>query len=199
MTENSIFWDIGANVGLYSIYAAKMNNCRVYSFEPSVFNLELLARNIFINQLHHKITIIPIALSNILSENIFRMSSTQWGGALSTFGLNIDQNGNDFNQIFEYKTIGLTMNQAVSLLNIPVPDFIKIDVDGIEHFILMGGDSILQNVKGVLIEINDEFSEQSDISSKLLQEAGLSLYKKCKEGVDGELKQFNQLWTRDVG
>ena len=51
MEDNSVFWDIGANVGLYSIYCAKYNKSKVYSFEPSVFNLELLARNININDL----------------------------------------------------------------------------------------------------------------------------------------------------
>ena len=49
--HNSILWDIGANVGLYSIYAAKRRNCQVFAFEPSVFNLELLARNIYLNNL----------------------------------------------------------------------------------------------------------------------------------------------------
>lgn len=47
----SVIWDIGANVGLYSVYAAKSRGARVFAFEPSVFNLELLARNIFLNQL----------------------------------------------------------------------------------------------------------------------------------------------------
>ncbi|EMN13016.1 methyltransferase FkbM domain protein [Leptospira borgpetersenii str. Brem 307] len=47
IAENAVFWDIGANVGLYSIYAAKQKNAKVFSFEPSVFNLELLARNTF--------------------------------------------------------------------------------------------------------------------------------------------------------
>lgn len=45
--NEAVLWDIGANVGLYSIYAAKRGRVRVFSFEPSVFNLELLARNIF--------------------------------------------------------------------------------------------------------------------------------------------------------
>src|SRR4051812_37306235 len=49
--EGSVLWDIGANVGLYTCYAAKARGCRVFAFEPSVFNLELLARNIFFNQL----------------------------------------------------------------------------------------------------------------------------------------------------
>jgi FkbM family methyltransferase len=194
--SDSVVWDIGANVGLYSIYAAKLKNCRVFSFEPSVFNLELLARNIFLNKLQHLITIVPVALSNQLSENLFRMSSTQWGGALSTFGENIDQDGNEFKEVFEYKTVGLTMEQAVDLLKLPLPQYIKMDVDGIEHFILQGGTKVLQNVKSVLVEINDEFTEQSELSAKLLSNAGLILHKKCFEGVESRLRQYNQWWVR---
>ena len=76
----SVLWDVGANVGLYSIYAAKAQNCRVYAFEPSVFNLELLARNIFLNKLQNQITIIPLAVSDQLGLSFFKMSTTTWGG-----------------------------------------------------------------------------------------------------------------------
>jgi len=86
LPEGSILWDIGANIGLYSIYAAQKKNCRVYAFEPSVFNLELLARNIYLNKLSNKICIVPFALSDGLSISSMRMTSTEWGGALSTFG-----------------------------------------------------------------------------------------------------------------
>lgn len=80
LAEGSVLWDIGANIGLYSIYAAKARNCRVYAFEPSVFNLELLAKNIFLNGLQNRITIVPIALSDSLAVNTFRMSNTELGG-----------------------------------------------------------------------------------------------------------------------
>src|SRR3990167_8176822 len=83
--EKSVFWDIGANIGLYSLYAAKRRHCRVWAFEPSVFNLELLARNIFLNKLTYQICIVPIALNEELSENLIRMTTTDWSGALSTF------------------------------------------------------------------------------------------------------------------
>ena len=55
--ENKIiFWDIGANIGLYSIYAAlKYTNIEVVSFEPSTSNLRILTRNISINKLEEKI------------------------------------------------------------------------------------------------------------------------------------------------
>lgn len=191
--QGTIVWDIGANVGLYCIYAAKSRGCRVYAFEPSVFNLEILARNIFINNLQQLITIVPIALSDKISENLFQMSSTQWGGALSTFGEGIDQNGDPMKEVFEYKTMGISMIDAVNMLNIPMPDHIKMDVDGIEHLILKGGTEVLKNVKSILIEINDSFVEQSDLSKNILETAGLKLFKKCN--VDSS-NQFNQWWTR---
>ena len=51
-----LFIDIGANIGLYSIYAAiKHSNSEVISFEPSTSNLRVLSRNISINKLEEKI------------------------------------------------------------------------------------------------------------------------------------------------
>ena len=34
LPEGSVLWDVGANVGLYSVYAAKKRRCRVWAFEP---------------------------------------------------------------------------------------------------------------------------------------------------------------------
>ena len=110
---NSVFWDIGANVGLYSIYAAKTKNTITYSFEPSVLNLEFLAKNIFLNNLQKNINIIPIALADKNGINIFNMSNTLWGGALSTFSKTHDQNGKDLNITFKYNTIGINGTEHV--------------------------------------------------------------------------------------
>jgi FkbM family methyltransferase len=191
--SGSILWDVGANIGLYTIYAAKARNCCVYAFEPSVFNLELLARNIFLNALVSQVNIIPIALSDKVGSSIFRMSNTDWGGALSSFGENFDHNNNVFKEIFEYQTLGISMTDAVKLLKIPAPQFIKIDVDGIEHFILRGGTDILNKVEGVMVEINDDFIEQAEETAMHLINSGLSLYRKCSLGSDNI---FNQWWIR---
>ena len=40
MNDDSVLWDIGANVGIYSIYAAVSKRANVIAFEPSFFNLE---------------------------------------------------------------------------------------------------------------------------------------------------------------
>ena len=79
LPEACTLWDVGANVGLYSVYAAKKKNFRVIAFEPSVFNLELLARNLFLNDLQDKVTIAPFALSDGLGTSVMHMTTTEWG------------------------------------------------------------------------------------------------------------------------
>ncbi|OPH11092.1 FkbM family methyltransferase [Cylindrospermopsis raciborskii] len=199
--ENVVLWDIGANVGLYSVYASVTKNCTVFAFEPSVFNLELLARNIFLNGLSQKVTIIPLPLSDRISLSSMRMTSTEWGGALSTFGKEFGFDGEPIKQTFEFSTLGMTMDEAVTLLKIPTPDFIKMDVDGLEHFILQGGANVLKNTKGVLIEVNDDFEEQAKSCHDLLVNAGLSLKEKRHSDIiasstSGFANCYNQIWVR---
>ena len=200
--KDSILWDVGENIGLYSIYAAKRQNCRVWAFEPSVFNLELLARNISVNGLSKQICIVPAALSDNLGSSQMRMTTTEWGGALSTFGQDFGWDGKAIRQVFEFQTIGLSMENAAQLLKIPQPDYIKMDVDGLEHFILKGGFSVLSQVKQVLIEVNDDFHEQAEQCHSLLSKAGLVLKEKrhsdyIASNTQGFQNSYNQIWSRD--
>ncbi len=200
MPIGEVFWDIGANVGLYSIYAAKTKKCIVYSFEPSVFNLELLSRNIYLNKLQNKITIIPLPLSDHLKKNSLIMSNTDWGGAMSTFGENYGHDGKKINKKFQFSTIGISIDEIVRLLKVPIPKYLKIDVDGIEQLILKGAKKNLSQIKSILIEVNDDFIEQRDSVSQILQNAGFKLKeKKHSEMFEGDKSfsnVYNQIWDR---
>ena len=202
MPDGAVLWDVGANIGLYSAYAAKKRNSRVWAFEPSVFNLELLARNIHLNGLTDQICIVPLALSDCLATNSMRMTTTEWGGAMSTFGLDFGWNGEAIRQVFEFRTIGLSIDDAVQRLGIPMPDYVKMDVDGLEHVILRGGTSVLTQVSGVLIEVNDDFHEQAHQCTHLLTRAGLKLKAKRHSEIvatsAGQQHTFNQIWHRPV-
>ena len=81
------FWDIGGNVGLYSIYAAlKYKNIDVITFEPSTNNLQTLSRNISINKLNKKIKIFQLPLTNKNNSFlIMRESQLEEGGAMNVF------------------------------------------------------------------------------------------------------------------
>jgi FkbM family methyltransferase len=199
--RESVIWDVGANVGLYACYAAKARGCRVFAFEPSVFNLETLARNIFLNRLTEQITVVPLPLSDELAVSSLSLTSTEWGAAMSTFGQSYGHDGEPIRKVFEFSTIGLSMVDAVELLKIPCPQYIKMDVDGIEHLILKGGASILRRTESILVEINDRFAQQATTASQYLREAGLSLRaKKHAEHFDSDpgaaRYTFNQIWNR---
>jgi FkbM family methyltransferase len=200
--EGAVLWDVGANVGLYSVYAAKKRNCRVFSFEPSVFNLELLARNISLNGLTEQVCIIPLALSDHLGNSTMRMTTTEWGGALSTFGKDFGWDGKQIQQVFQFKTVGLSMDDAARLLSIPSPNFVKMDVDGLEHFILKGGPGVLGEIEGILIEVNDDFKEQAEGVESLLSAAGLVIRQKrhseiVASSTSGLQHSYNQIWARN--
>ena len=113
--SNIIFWDIGANIGLYSIYAAlKHKNIAIICFEASASNLGILTRNVSINKLTHKILINPFPLSN--KENKYLLMKEKdfiEGGALNTFGENLDFEGKKFFSNNNYKIYGTTINYII--------------------------------------------------------------------------------------
>ena len=155
MEPSTIFWDIGANIGLYSILSSLSNSRRVVSFEPSFFNLQILSKNIFKNNLSEKITIVPLCLDDISKTEMFKLKSIEEGGALSNFG------NSNFKPVFEYKTISTTLNEFFEKYEDYRPDYIKIDVDGIENQIISGGSKVFKKVKSVLIESNSDIDEKN--------------------------------------
>ena len=193
----SVFWDIGANVGLYSIFAAKNNNCKVLSFEPSIFNLEVLGKNIFINNCTDSITIIPLAISNKIGKGLLNMSSLDYGGALSTFDKTYGSDGKVFDIKFNFPILSISLDDLTSKLNFEYPDYIKIDVDGIEQLILEGGINVLKHTKSILIELPDLWKEQKETCEKILANAGFNILYNSDWDIDYKPNGSpNQIWIR---
>ena len=184
-TRNTVLWDIGANVGGYAIYAAKSRAMTVLAFEPSPFNLEFLARNIWLNELEQKITVIPIALSEFTSQSSFQMKRTEWASSGSTYG-EVDKTKYIRNDQFIYPTIGIPMDHVHSFLKLPNPNYVKLDVDGIEGLILAGGMEVLLGVTSVLVE-TPESEEQKKLVTECLRNAGLTRQ---------EVVRQNEIWSR---
>ena len=198
--KEKVFWDIGANVGLYSCYAAKKIGCKVYSFEPSVFNLEILTRNININSLTDKITVVPFPLSDNQSFKNFFITTKVWGGAFSNYGESKDHHGKILQKKFNYKTVGFSIDQLVEQLNFEKPNYIKIDVDGIEHLILKGSINTLKSVEKILVEVNENYNEQNNKIRQHLSSAGFILKQKKQLNVKENSMSlpffYNQIWIK---
>ena len=198
--ENLIFWDIGANIGLYSIYNSLKNpKSTTIAFEPSSSNLRVLTRNISINNLEKNIKVVPIPLTN--KENIFQeMNEGHFieGGALNSFGEKFDFEGKEFKPTMKYNLLGTTMNYFIENSILDIPDYIKIDVDGIEQLILEGGDKFLNDkkVKSLSIEINENFKEQYDKVLNLMNKYEFKLlHKKNNDDMFSEQSKFKNIYN----
>ena len=198
--ENLIFWDIGANIGLYSIYnSLKHPKSTTIAFEPSSSNLRVLTRNISINNLEKNIKVVPIPLTN--KENIFQeMNEGQFveGGALNSFGEKFDFEGKEFKPTMKYNLLGTTINYFLENSILDIPDYIKIDVDGIEHLILEGGDKFLNDkkVKSLSIEVNENFKEQYDKVLNLMNKYEFKLlHKKHNDDMFLEQSKFKNTYN----
>ena len=195
--NSSVFWDVGANIGLYSIYAAEKKSCKVVAIEPSIFNLEILAKNIALNKAERLVTIFPIALTNQNSQGLFSMSSDEVGGALSTFGKEYGYDGKKLDFKFQFQGIGMRMDNAVDLWGLDQPDYVKVDVDGIEHLVLEGFGEKLKKVKSLLVEVNKDFKEQAAAIEHLMIKHDFNLLTEhplTSLNIAGQT--FNQIWAR---
>ena len=195
-----IFWDIGANIGLYSIYSVLRNeNVSTISFEPSTSNLRVLSRNISINNLENKIKILSAPLSN--KENQFlTMNEGDFieGGALNTFGENYDFAGELFDSKMKYKILGTTIKNLLDNSILEIPNYIKIDVDGIEHLILEGAGEYLKDkrIKSLSIEINEDFKEQYNKVIEIMDQNEFKLlHKKHNDEMFNNSKKFSKVFN----
>ena len=155
-----VLWDVGANIGLYSIYAAARTNLTVLAFEPAPVNYFILTRNIHLNRFDERVMPYAIAFSNRSEAALFNMGSLQPGGAMGHFGESVEQvkAGDHVNEInYRQAMLGFSIDEFVKMFNPAFPNFMKIDVDGIENKIIQGGMKTFSDprFKSLSIEVDD--------------------------------------------
>ena len=164
-----VFWDIGANIGIFSIYSSIIhkNKIEITSFEPSASNLRVLLRNISVNKLGNKIRVNQLPIGNESNkyvkffESSFLEGSAFHGLDLSNDRIKIGRNEN-LCSIYSTNLDTLTLSK-----NFKYPNYIKIDVDGNEKLILEGAKKIFNNsnLKSVLIELDENNKDFSKIKN----------------------------------
>jgi len=175
--EGDVLWDIGANVGIYSLYAAVHRHIRVVAFEPSAGNYYLLNRNIELNGIDDRVEAYCIALSDESGIRALNMQMTELGGALSSFGEPVDSFGKRFTPGFRQGMIGYTIDGFVGAFDPPFPNHVKIDVDGIEDRIIAGAAKALADprLKSLSVELDSaRESETGEIIARI-EGSGLKL------------------------
>jgi FkbM family methyltransferase len=149
-----VLWDIGANIGIVTVYAAIKRNSRVVAFEPGAANYFVLNRNIEINNLIDRVTAYCIAVAPKSSIDLLYTPGADLGSVGANFGAAVDYQGKSFESKFKQGMVGYSLSDLVASL--PFPQHIKLDVDGLKRGILMGGLDVFADcrLKSAMIELD---------------------------------------------
>jgi FkbM family methyltransferase len=145
---SSKFLDIGANMGFYSIGAALTNkSVAVIAFEPNPMIRETLEYNATLNNVGRNITFLEIALSDFQGTETFSVPAFTGSGGGSLRNLHPEEGApNEF--YVKVERLDKFRDQTIGT------DLIKIDVEGAEYNLLMGGlATIKENQPTIVIEL----------------------------------------------
>jgi FkbM family methyltransferase len=199
-TAGDYLWDIGANIGVYSLYAASVPGVRVWAFEPASMNYALLSKNIHLNGLSERVQAFCLAFNHETTIDSFNLSSTETGTSLHSFGVSEDFLGAEFQPAFKQGVIGYSIDDFVMTFNPAFPTHIKIDVDGIEEKIVVGAQQTLADprLRSVLVEMVDDRANQVENVTRFMELAGLALLQKKQSPlVEGRfMTTYNYLFVR---
>jgi FkbM family methyltransferase len=163
-----VFYDIGANIGAYTLLAAAVHDgtVDVVAFEPSATNYAQLCRNLALNQFGSRIMPLPVALADTCGFVRFGYSDLTAGAALHTVG-NMAQRPNT---PYVQQVMGMALDDVVSAYCLPEPNAIKIDVDGAEAPLIRGAKKTLRaaGLRSVLIELDEGSDEFPQVHADLL-------------------------------
>lgn len=150
LRPDHVFFDIGANVGVFSLYAAKrLTSGEVHAFEPLQQHLSRFSTNLELNGFSN-IKVNPVALSRKPGSRTLYVPNTNNTGMASFYADETDPNG-----FAGHGITTTTLDQYVSDMQIKRLDIIKIDVEGAELDALEGGRETIRRFRPrVMMEVN---------------------------------------------
>jgi len=167
-SQGQIIFDVGAHIGLYCLRNAKRvgERGRVYAFEPNPIAYYYLLRNISENSLYN-IHAFPYALSDKNGySNLFTPLELNLGAA-SFFVEHIQKEALKKIRKFSVRTI--TLDNFVKNRTLQKVDLMKIDVEGAEERVLLGGKQCLTRgiIRKLIIEVHEDISPVRQITQTL--------------------------------
>lgn len=175
---NPVFFDVGANVGIYSLYAQqRWPDGRIFAFEPESQSFAALCRNVYRNCWSGgDATIQPfqIAIAKVSHLGSLTVNSMKAGAGASA----LDGDYQFFkSKIFRQGVAAYSLDDLVGTHNLPQPNYLKIDVDGLEADILLGAEQVLRSpsLRGLLVEF--QYRDEAEVAPQIasLKAMGLIL------------------------
>ena len=166
LQKDDLFYDVGANVGVYTVLASKVKKAKTVCFEPLPETYEKLLDNLNINR-----------LDNVISHNI--------GLSFEKSKLHFTKDKDTMNRVSIENTTNTEEVDVDTLDSISekygIPKIIKIDVEGFEFNVLKGAEKNLQNeeLEVIILELNgsgEKFGFSDDEIHQSLQKFGFEAY-----------------------
>jgi FkbM family methyltransferase len=133
---NTVFWDLGANVGFYSLLASILvGSGKVFAFEPAPRNLSYLRKHLTLNRVKN-VEVLAIAASDKNGISSFEIEQTGFMGHLSGQG--------------SITVPTAALDSLVEEGKVLPPDFVKMDIEGAELLALRGASRTFQRFRPVL-------------------------------------------------
>ena len=191
-----VLYDIGANVGAYSLVAAKKPNggARVFAFEPSYATVEALCANVVMNDLAERVTPLPVALSDKNALDTFNLVGLAPGNARHQLGEGESEEGAT---LYPQPILTFRLDDLIARYRLPPPNHIKLDVDGGELALLRGATKTLASplLLTVLVEVTASLSDQV---IALFERGGMYLHSKIDvKNKAGEYRVWYGLFARN--
>lgn len=174
-TSGDVLWDIGANVGVFSLYAANRPGIRVLAFEPLAENYTALCSNILRSGLTDRVVPYCVAFSGATKLGVFNSSSHEPGSSLHQFGSPGEASRYWKGSVSHVQgMIGYAIDDFLAQFEPAFPTHIKLDVDGLEVPILAGAFKTLRDprLRSLMVELSLAAEGEVDRAMALLSDAG---------------------------
>jgi FkbM family methyltransferase len=194
LRPGDLFFDIGANVGSYTLLASGIAKANSVTLEPVKATFDILSSNIGLNNLQDKVRLINAGAGAAAGEIRFSADEDTGNHVIAQ-----DETGKN--------TVNVPIIIIDSLLNVHQPSLIKIDVEGFETEVLKGMTVTLDLpvLKAIIIELNGSggrygFSDL-DIHSLLLSKGFKAVaydpFKRALTQLD-TFGKYNTIYCRDI-
>lgn len=192
MKAGETFWDIGANIGIFTMYAALRKDLNILAFEPNGLNFGIMMEHMVLNGLDRYAQCFCIAFAQKDEIGQLVCGDSEVGQAGNNL---IEEDGTSLTKehtgSFRQSVPVFSIDSFRKAFALGIPDHVKLDVDGLEHIILRGGKETLSQIKSLMIEI-----EGDDARKKELLDLVLSTGLKEKDITAQNTKGRNRLFTR---
>lgn len=183
VNQGDVFYDIGANVGVFSLIAAMKctKKLQVVAVEPGYASFAHLCDNVVLNHCEGVITPIPLPLSDQTGLAQFKYRSREAGQSRHALLEKTKTGSGDGQSRYQQPVLAMRLDDMVSTFNLPKPTHLKIDVDGAELRVLHGATEVLRHdgLRTILIEVETAI-EDSVVA--VLRDAGFSLVSRYEHG-----------------